>query len=95
MREYIEIGPVPADEECAQVGRPGYYELATAECRRFIELIRKKLGKEPLGAKLRIKSNAHDFGTYYEVCCDYDPRVPASVDYAFRVERDAPQTWED
>jgi hypothetical protein len=55
MRSYISIGPVPCDEDCAQVGRDGYREQAVKECKRFIELLRKTFGDEPPGAHLAIK----------------------------------------
>lgn len=92
--EYIEIGPSPSDEPCAQVGSPDYEFLARKECSRFRDLIRKHLGPEPEGAYLIIKANPHDFGSYYEVMCKYDPSVPAAVEYAFRCDNDAPTYWD-
>jgi len=94
MRDFIEIGPVPADEPCAQVGEENYREKAYKECARFIELIRTKLGPEPKKARLAIKAFPHDFGTYHEVVCYFDTHNSESVDYAFRCESDAPTTWE-
>jgi hypothetical protein len=41
MMDYVNIGPVPCDEDCAQVGRKGYREQAVEECTRFIKLLRK------------------------------------------------------
>ena len=94
MRDYLEIGPVPANEECQQVGTGSYDPIAAREeCRRFIEAIRKVLGDEPEGARLKITSNPHDFGSYYEVVCWYDDNLPESVDYAFKVESDSPTEW--
>jgi hypothetical protein len=95
MRDYIDIGPSPADEPCAQLGSEGYEEKAHAECKRFIALIRKKFGPAPPGASLKIKSNAHDFGIYYEVVCYYDTEDKEAIDYAFKCESDTPLNWED
>lgn len=92
--DYIEIGPAPADEDCAQVGRPDYWQRAHDECTRFIDLIRKTVGTEPAGAKLDVKGNRHDLGTYYEVVVWYDRYLEPAIDYAFRVEADAPTRWE-
>jgi hypothetical protein len=75
MRDYINIGTVPCDEDCAQVGQEGYREQAVKECRRFIELLRKTFGDEPEGARLPIKWFDHDFGSYCEVVCWYDTRM--------------------
>jgi hypothetical protein len=94
MREYLTLGPAPCDEDCAQVGQPDYHERARHECRRFILLIRQKLGPEPEGAWLSTKSFPHDFGTYYEVVCYFNTEIQASVDYASRCEAETPATWE-
>jgi hypothetical protein len=93
--DYLSLGPVPAEEECAQVGQPDYYSKARAECRRHIELLRKHFGPEPEGARLRVTSNPHDFGDYLDVVIEYDPSVREAVAYALRVERQAPSRWEE
>ena len=95
MKDGIDLGPVPPFEDCVQPGEPDYYVRSRAECRRYIELLRKKLGPEPTGARLHIKGNLHDFGTYYEVHCSFDTGDDAAVEYAFRCESDGPLTWED
>ena len=92
--DYLNIGPVPANESCQQVGTPGYdAQKARVECRLFIAAIRKHLGREPEGASLVVRSNPHDFGTYYEVACRYDENNEAAVDYAFKCEAEAPVDW--
>lgn len=94
-RDYLEVGCAPYDEPCAQVGRDDYYENAREECRRYVELLRKKFGEEPEGARLALKSNRHDFGTYYEVACYYDTDCPESQAYAFAIEAKMPARWDD
>ncbi len=92
----MTISSAPYDEDCVQVNpNADYIEPMKAECRRFIELIRKKLGDEPPGATLAIKSFPHDFGTYYEVVCWYDDENEAAAEYAALCESDAPRTWND
>ena len=93
MRDYIDIGSTPTEEPCAQVGQPDYARQARAECARFIEAIRQVLGPEPEGAQLAIKSNPHDFGSYFEVVCYYDDNSEAATRYAFRCEAEAPTRW--
>jgi len=95
FRDQMELGPTPPDEDCAQVGSDNYRQRAIEECRRYIELIRVKLGPEPEGAKLKITSNPHDFGKYHEVACEYNDELPKSVDYAYACESDGPKTWDD
>ena len=94
-RDYIDIGPTPCEEDCAQVGQPDYATKARAECNRFIELIRRALGPEPEGARLAVKSNPHDFGPYYEVVCYYDTDNEEATRYAYRCEGEAPVRWDD
>ena len=94
MREYISVGPSPAEEPCAQVGDSDYRAQALAECRRFIELIRRTVGMEPPGARLAVKAFPHDFGTYHEVVCYYEEDDEAAGDYAFRCESEAPARWD-
>ena len=50
----MSIGPVPCEEDCAQVGQEKYRERAIDECKRFIQLLRKTFGDEPPGARLAI-----------------------------------------
>lgn len=95
MKDFLHIGAAPAEEDCVQLGAENYSARASEECRRFIALIRKRLGQEPPGARLRVGSFPHDFGTYKEVVCDFDDEIPASVEYAFKVEAEAPSRWEE
>ena len=95
MRDEIEVGQAPCEEECAQVGTPGYRDQAIAECKAYIEAIRNCVGREPEGARLAYKGFPHDYGTYYEVVVYYDTDVPEARDYAYMVESQAPTTWEE
>jgi hypothetical protein len=91
----IEIGSSPAEEPCAQVGSDNYYEMAHRECRALIRQLRRKLGQEPPGARLYIKSNPHDFGTYYEVACKFNENDEAATEYAYKCESECPQNWDE
>ncbi len=39
-QDIIPLGPVPARESAAQVGKSGYAERAFLECRRYVALSR-------------------------------------------------------
>lgn len=95
MQDYINIGSAPAEEDYAQVGSEDYYSRMRVETNRFIELIRKKLGPEPAGARLTVKAFPHDFGTYHEVVCYYDDNREEAIKYASRCESEAPCRWEE
>jgi len=96
MRDYLNIGSTPCDEDCLQVGKPETTrEKQRKECEAYIEAIRKKLGNEPEGARLRVKGFQHDFGEYFEVVCYFDTEIPESEEYAFRCEGESPSTWSE
>ena len=94
MKDYINIGSSPFCEGCAQVGSDGYETRAGKECETFIQQIRRDVGPEPKGARLRTKSFPHDFGSYKEVVCEYDEDVEGSLDYAYKVESGCPENWD-
>ena len=95
MQEIIEIGTTPYEEECAQVGQDGYRAQAQKECAAYRSQLRRVFGEEPDGARLKIKGNSHDFGTYFEVACYFDPENEAAATYAYRCEAEAPAQWDD
>ncbi|ENG0264365.1 MULTISPECIES: hypothetical protein [Burkholderia cepacia complex] len=100
MVETIEIGPTPCDEASAQVGDSNYPERSRAECRAFINQIKRAMGEPPEGVGLFIKSNAHDFGTYREVAVKVGGMLTAearerALEYAYRCESESPERWDE
>ena len=104
IKDSLYIGESPYDETCAQLGSDMYMSNASKEGKRFIQQIRNHYGAEPEGARLYIKSNPHDFGTYLSVECEFiwDPteeneEYTPSQDYAFAIEGDRShvlQNWD-
>lgn len=92
--DYIYIGETPAEENCEQVGDNYNPSRARAECKAFINQIRREFGPEPQGARLRIKTENHDFGSYLSVICQYACDNQTAADYAYQVECPAPR-WDD
>ncbi len=95
IRDSLYIGESPWEETCAQVGSDMYPANAQKECQRFINQIRNHYGSEPVGARLYIKSNPHDFGSYLSVECEFawdpsemDEEWTPSQEYAFAIEGD-------
>jgi hypothetical protein len=93
--DYLEIGCTPAAEDAAQVGSDGYYERMRRETSVYIRQLRRVHGIEPAGARLTVKSFPHDFGTYHEVVCYFDPEIPESVEYAFKLEGSNLEHWDE
>ena len=96
MRDYIEIGSTPHDEDCAQVGTEDYARRAKRECNLFMQQIAKHY-PEPDNGYLSVKSFSHDFGNYYEVVANFDDDDAESVEWAYDIESDNKgvlSTWE-
>ncbi len=92
-RDVIYLGPAPANESCAQIGDSNYPEASKAECLAYIRAIKRVCGDPPEGAILRVKSEAHDYGTYREVTVEFDGNDPVAAAYAHRCDAHAPTTW--
>lgn len=96
MKDLIYLGPCPADETCVGVDDPAYEALGPLQCLRWIKLLRSTFGPEPDGARLFVKANPHDLGTYHEVVCEFDDdraAYPLAMDYALRCDWEQPPTW--
>lgn len=95
MRDYIDIGSTPCDEDCAQVGSGDYRKRARVELQAFVNQLYRQFGNGPDGAELRVKAFPHDFGTYHEVVAYFDDTLPLSIEWAFKVENECPESWDD
>lgn len=101
MIDHLTFDASPADEKCAQVGSPDYYEHATIECqvyrRQLLRLYKAEHNGEglPEGCTLRIKSNSHDAGTYHEVGIRFDDNNPAAVNAAYWIDANIPSHWDE
>ena len=93
--EYIELGPVPAGEPCAQVGTDNYLARSMRECEVFRRMLERVLPiPEGLPVKYVVRSHPHDFGTYREVSVRYNGDIRAVCDFAFQVEAAIPDFWD-
>lgn len=95
MRDSLELGSSPVDEDCAQVGTEGYYERAKTEIKALRNQLIRIVGEPPRGATLKMKGFPHDFGTYHELGVVYDDDDDKATEYAFRCESECPQLWDD
>lgn len=95
MRDFLELGTTPYGEDCAQVGTDNYRENALKECNRYIAMLRKRFPYATEFNDFRIKWNPHDFGSYAEVVISFDDQDEMGRAYAFHVENNLPETWDD
>lgn len=95
FRTFIEIGPSPTEEACAQVGSDDYQRESSIQCKVFKRMLARVFPlPDGLDAVISVKGFLHDFGTYREVVCHYDPENEAETAYAFRLERETPERWD-
>lgn len=102
---FVEIGPAPANETPIKPGTPGYSWKSADQGTNFIDLIRSKLGKEPPGARLGLKTLGDEtLGVTIDsrigsgknqlvVVVYYDPSNNESKEYAYNVKANTPKTW--
>src|SRR6187431_2431235 len=94
--ETLELGSSPCNEDCVQTTDPDYEIKALAECKRYAALLQTAYSAAhkgrplPQGCTLRIKGNAHDFGTYYEVVVRFDLESSEAMRAAYWLEGNAP-----
>ena len=90
MKDYLCLGPVPADEDCQQVGTDSYdYQKDTADLWRYRAMLQDRWPE----AHFAVKSFPHDFGTYREVVVYYDTEDNDPI--AYEVEANLPKTWDE
>ncbi len=97
MREYIELGSTPYEEDCAQVGSIDYSTRARIECREYIAQLTRLFGYklEGINASLWTKAFPHDFGTYHEVVVMFDSNDGEAIDVAIHIENNLPSEWDE
>lgn len=96
MRDYIELGSAPIEEDCIQVSssKP-YFEEMRDECRRYKELLNKVCPiPKSTKAYYSIKFFSHDFGGYLEVCIFFDDEDEEACNFAYKLENELPLRWE-
>ena len=95
MIEYIEIGPVPCNEPCAQVGEENFKANARREMNAYINQLERKFPDASAnGVEFVMKWYPHDFGTYGEVCIAFFLGDEYSEGLAYDIERQLPEDWD-
>jgi len=95
--EELSLGPTPSAEECSQVGAKNYdyIKLNKIEVKTYIEQLERMFSNIPDGAFFKVQRNIHEFGTYYEAAIKYEDDNEAAVEYAFNVENNTPENWDE
>lgn len=82
-----------------QIGDPDYRSAAREQCVKYRWLLANAYKVHhghplPPGLHLKIVSNEHDFGTYYEVGVAFDTSDEEAAEAAFWLEANGPTKWE-
>lgn len=91
---YLTLGPTPAGEECCQLGKHDM-QMHRIEVRAYINQLKRMFPNETPDAYFIPKREEHDFGTYYEAAVKYNENDEKAVDFAFKVEGNLPEHWDD
>lgn len=93
--EYIELGPVPTGESCAQVGTDSYLANSLRECEVYRRMLARVLPiPEGLPVRYVVRSHSHDFGIYREVSIGFAAGHQGAADFACQAEPALPDTWD-
>ena|SRR3990167_1272859 len=99
MYDFFDLGSTPSDEECVQVSKnQDYLGDMKREVKRYKDYLERlfSIPEELEGdCFFSIKSNSHDFGTYYEVVIKFNDEVDLAGEFASYVEHYCPQTWDE
>lgn len=99
MKDFLYLGSAPISEDCVQIDQSvNYLPKMIEECYRYADLLRMKfpIPKELIGkVAYSLKKENHEFGTHYEVIINFDDEDDKAMDFAYNVESNLPEKWED
>lgn len=103
--DYLTLGSTPCAEPCAQVGKENYHDRSRIESRVYLHQLERVVAKtagismdsDEFITKyetftLRVKSFPHDFGSYKEVCIEFNDEASAKL--ACELEDSLPENWD-
>lgn len=90
---HLYLGKSPADEPCAQLGQPNFYEQSCAE----LEALRNQLKRQFPHAtcSIRLSCQDYDFGEYQTLVAVFNPQNEQEVNHAYEMEKNFPKNWDE
>jgi hypothetical protein len=89
MSDYIELGSVPSDETCAQLGEnPDFYQQNGIETAAYKHQLERKFP----GLRFVVKTFPYDSGSYSEVCVVFS--TDEEGEQAYIIENMLPDRWD-
>lgn len=95
MREELYISGTPINEECVQLGSKNYdyHVFARIEGNTYIKQLKRMFPHDKIN--IRMKSEGHDFGTYYSMVINFDDNDQDAWDQAYAIEANEPMNWDE
>lgn len=94
--DYITLGSTPISETCQQIGSPTFDPIkSTKELMAYKHQLQRMFQNIPEGCNFYVRTFKHDFDSYKEVCINYNDEVKAASDYAYNVEENLPENWDE
>jgi len=93
--DYMEIGPNPCEEDCAQLGTPDYRRISNIEMDVYIDQLCREFATRLDYVDFGKKWFNHDFGSYGEVVVYYNTEDELSTKAAFFIEANLPMNWDE
>lgn len=95
MMEYIELGPTPPEEDCAQLGSDDFTKRAKKEMTAYVNQLNREFpDAESKGIHFSIKWFNHDFGRYGEVVANWDTDDEIANEYVYVIDSSIPTNWD-
>jgi len=91
MKQFIQLGTAPPDEDCAQLGSDNYQERARIEASIHIEQLNRFFKRKPKGFSFGIKRFNHDFGEYIDIVLYY---ADDEAERAYTLQEKQPKVWD-
>lgn len=92
----LEIGPAPADEEPQQCNaRNSDYTKVRQECGVYRAQLLRMFGNPPPETDLVVQFTRDGDHGYYEVAVKWHDPNRTAVEYAYNMENNAPQYWDE
>jgi hypothetical protein len=93
--DYLYLGPTPFEEDAIQLSPTCDTVEMRKQVRDYVAMLEKRFPNAPDEAYISIKSEYHEYGTYYEAIVKYNKKDEDAVKFAFCVESNLPARWND
>lgn len=96
MLDYLNLGPTPSDEDCAQVGSPDYKNRADKELDAYKAQLERMFPGLETHKHMQFKKMwfPHDFGSYGEIVIAFDVDNELEAATAIEIEWNTPTNWD-